>query len=305
VPLRAGQQVAAGTALVELNADAERAQLQALQAAEDLSRITLKRDREQFSARAVSQATIDADEADLRSRSAQVAQQKALVEKKIIRAPFAGRVGISTVNPGQYLNTGDKVVTLQADDILLADFNLPQREAGRALAGAQVQVEVDALPGTSFTGQVTAVSPAVDAGTRNLMVEARIANPRHQLVPGMFARVGLRVGAAQRFITLPQAAVTFNPYGATVFVVRPAGPEDAKAAAPGAPPGPAPGTPVARQVFITTGLTRGDQVAVLKGLQEGDVVVTSGQLKLKNGAPLKVDNSTPPPNDAQPAPQEQ
>src|SRR5450631_939732 len=250
VRFRSGQVVAAGDPLIELNADAERALLQALQAAAELARTTLARDRAQLSASAVSQATIDADEADLKNRLALVEQQRALAEKKVIRAPFAGRTGISTVNPGQYLNAGDKVVTLQSTDTLYADFNVPQRELARVAQGAEVEVGVDALPQHLFAGKVTAISSAVDTGTRNVLVEATVHNPRHELFPGMFAKVSLMVGTHERHLTLPQTAVSFNPYGATVFVAQ-AGKSDKGEEAL-----------TARQVFVTTGPTRGDQVAV-------------------------------------------
>ncbi len=292
VRIQSGQSVAAGQVLVELNADSERAQLQALQAAADLSRTVLARDKEQLAASAVSQATIDADEADLKNKAAQVEQERALVEKKVIRAPFAGRAGIITVMPGQYLNTGDKIVTLQSVDTVYVDFNVPQRELSRVALGAEVNLSVDAWPGRAFAGKVTAISSAVDAGTRNVLVEATVKNPKHELVPGMFAKVGLLVGTKAKLVTIPQAAVAFNPYGATVFVVD-QGKDDKGAAAL-----------TAKQVFITTGATRGDQVAVTKGLSVGDVIVTSGQLKLKNGSPLQVDDKVQPPNDPNPTPQE-
>lgn len=292
VRIQSGQTVAAGQVLVELNSDPERAQLQALQAAADLSRTVLARDKEQLAASAVSQATIDADEADLKNKTALVDQQRALVEKKIIRAPFAGRTGIITVNPGQYLNTGDKIVTLQSIDSVYADFNVPQRELARVALGADVTISVDAWPDRSYAGKVTAISSAVDSGTRNVLVEATVKNPRHELLPGMFAKVGLLVGTKARLVTIPQSAVAFNPYGATVFVAQQGKNDKGEA------------TLTAKQVFITTGATRGDQVSVLKGLQEGDVIVTSGQLKLKNGSPLQVDNKVQPLNDPNPTPQE-
>jgi membrane fusion protein (multidrug efflux system) len=292
VRIQSGQTVAAGQVLVELSADAERAQLQALQAAAGLSGKVLARDKEQLAASAVSQATIDADEADLKNKTALVEQQRALVEKKIIRAPFAGRTGIITVNPGQYLNTGDKIVTLQSVDSVYVDFNVPQRELARVALGAEVNVSVDAWPGRGFAGKVTAVSSAVDSATRNVLVEATVKNAKHELLPGMFAKVGLLVGTKAKLVTIPQAAVAFNPYGATVFVVQEG--KDDKGAQ----------TLTAKQVFITTGATRGDQVSVIKGLGEGDVIVTSGQLKLKNGSPLQVDNKVQPLNDPNPTPQE-
>lgn len=292
VRFRSGQNVAAGDVLFELNADAEKAQLLTLQAAAELARVTLARDRAQLAASAVSQATIDADEADLKGKLAQVEQQGAVVEKKLIRAPFAGRTGITTVNPGQFLNPGDKVVTLQSIDSLYADFSVPQRELARVALGAEVAMSIDAWPERKFAGKVTAVNATVDTGTRNVQVEATFKNPKHELLPGMFGKIGLLVGSGQRYVTVPQSAVAFNPYGATVFVVE-AGKDDQGNA-----------TAKAKQVFITAGPTRGDQLAVLAGLQEGDVVVTSGQLKVKNGGPLTIDNKVQPLNDASPTPQE-
>lgn len=292
VKFRSGQNVGAGDVLVELNADAEKAQLLSLEAAAELARTTLTRDRGQLAVRAVSQATIDADEADLKSKTAQVEQQRAIVEKKMIRAPFAGRTGITMVQPGQYLNAGDKVVTLQSIDTLLLDFNVPQRELAQVKVGAEVMAGVDALPGRAFSGKVTAINPAVDTGTRNVEVEASVKNFKHELLPGMFAKVGLLVGAPERHITVPQTAITYNPYGATVFIAESGKNEKGET------------TLTAKQAFVTTGATRGDQVAVLTGLKEGDVVVTSGQLKLKTGATLRVDNKVTPRDDQNPTPQE-
>ena len=292
VRIRSGQDVASGDVLFELNADPEKAQLATMEAAADLARVTLARDREQLSVSAVSQATIDNDEADLKGKAAQVEQQRAVVEKKLIRAPFAGRAGITTVNPGQYLNAGDKVVSLQSIDTLYIDFTLPQRQLSSVALGSKVALDVDAWPGRSFEGLVTAVNSAIDTGTRNVEVEATIRNAKRELLPGMFARVGLFVGGGQRYVTVPQASVSYNPYGATVFVVD-AGKDDNGNA-----------MSKARQAFVTLGPTRGDQVAILKGVKPGEVVVTSGQLKLKTGSALTVDNTVQPLNDANPAPQE-
>jgi membrane fusion protein (multidrug efflux system) len=312
VHFKSGQDVGAGALLVELNGDTERAQLAAARVAVELAQTTLARDREQLAAQAVSQATIDNDEADLRAKQAQVAQFEATLGKKSIRAPFAGRLGISTVNPGQYLNTGDKVVTLQSIDPLLVDFYLPQENVARLAKGQAVSVTVDAFPDKEFAGAISAVNPIVDATTRNVFVEATLRNPGRALLPGMYAKVSIQTGTVNRYVTLPQAAVTYNPYGASVFVAKPApaqpateqkGAEQKGGAQKGGAPGAAP-TLVAQQVFVTTGPTRGDQVAIVRGLDEGATVVTSGQLKLKNGTPLFVNNTVTPPNSPNPTPQE-
>jgi membrane fusion protein, multidrug efflux system len=306
VNIVSGADVEPGALLVELNSDAERAQVETLKVAVDLAITTLNRDREQLTVQAVSQATIDNDEADLRSKKAQLAQMQATLEKKTILAPFAGRLGISTIAPGQYLNAGDKIVSLQAIDPIYFDFFLPQQQISRISRKETVLVTTDAWPGREFKGRISAVNSTIDSTTRNIQIEATIANPDRALLPGMYAKVSVQIGSVQRFITLPQAAVTYNPYGASVFLAQ------AQPAQPGESP--KPGEPakaaaepslVAAQTFVTLGATRGDQVAIVKGIKEGDTVVTSGQMKLRPGTPLIVNNTVLPRNDPNPKPQEQ
>jgi membrane fusion protein, multidrug efflux system len=289
---KSGDEVQAGQVLVELNAEAEIAQQHALEAAADLAATVYQRDKEQYDAQAISKAQLDADAADLKNKRAQAAAQAALAAKKILRAPFAGRLGITTVNPGQYLNTGDKVVTLQAVDPIYVDFKLPQQQLALIANGQSVNLTADAFPGVKFVGKINAIDPRVDVNTRNFQAQASVPNAEQKLLPGMFTRVAVVAGEPKRYLTLPQAAITYNPYGATVFLAeRKAGGSDKDL--------------IAQQTFVTLGPTRGDQVAVLKGIKEGDLVVTSGQLKLINGAPLVVDNTVTPANDANPSPQEQ
>ena len=286
-----GDEVKAGQLLVQLNADADIAQLRSLQAAAELANVVYERDKKQFSVQAVSQAVLDADAADLKSKRALVAQQAALVEKKTIRAPFAGRLGISTVNPGQFINPGDKIVTLQSLNSIYCDFLLPQQELSRVWLGQKVVVTSDTYPGRKFEGLVTAINPQVDVATRNFQAEATLANPRRELMPGMYASVEVQAGGAERYITLPQTAVTYNPYGDTAFVVEEKGKgSDGKALL------------TVRQTFVTVGSTRGDQVSVLQGIREGDVVVTSGQIKLKNGSVVVINNKVQPANEVSPQP---
>jgi membrane fusion protein (multidrug efflux system) len=308
IRFKSGQDVKKGEVLVELNDDTDKAQLASLQAAADLAATVLKRDKAQFEAQAIAQATVDADMADLKSKRALVAQQEATIAKKTIRAPFSGKLGITTVNPGQYVNPGDKIVTLQTIDPIYVDFNLPQKQIGSLQVGQVVNVTTDGFAGVVFPGKITAISPKVDTTTRNVVVEATLANPKRQLLPGMFANASVEVGDKRRTLTLPQTAVTYNPYGSTVFVVMTA--DEANAAARAASGASAPATAasgsslVVQQTFITTGETRGDQVAVLKGLKEGQQVVTSGQVKLKNGSPVVIDNTVQPANSPNPTPQE-
>lgn len=319
-----GQEVKAGTVLLQLNADADTAQLQSLQASADLSATTLARDRQQLAVQAIAQAQVDSDSADLKSRRALVAQQAALIAKKTIRAPFSGKLGITTVNPGQYLNPGDRIVTLQTIDPIYVDFYLPQKQIGGLAVGQVVNAGSDAYPGVPFPGKITAISPKIDTGTRNVQVEATLPNPKRQLLAGMSVNADVDVGGKKRYLTLPQTAITYNPYGSTVFVVMDAAAAQAaaSAASSGNPAGAGsavlvPASPAAasapaaaasglvvRQVFVTTGETRGDQVAILKGVTEGQQVVTSGQVKLKNGTPVVVDNTVQPANNANPTPQE-
>jgi len=289
VNFKAGMDVAAGTPLVELNADSDVAQMQSLQANADLAQVNLERDKIQYEVKAIAKSQLDVDEADLRSKRALARAQAALVAKKTLSAPFAGRVGITTVNPGQFLNPGDKVVTLQAISSLYVDFHVPQEQFPRVQAGQPVAVTADAYPGQPFAGKVIATDSKVDPGTRNLAVEALVDNAKLQLQPGMFVHVVVQSGDKQRYITIPQTAVAFNTYGATVFVAKP-GPDGKQR--------------IAQQVVVTPGAKRGDQVAILKGLAEGDEIVTSGAQKLQNGTPLIVNNSVLPSNDPHPTPQE-
>ena len=304
IHFKSGQDVAAGQLLVQLNADADIAQLRALEAAAELAASVLRRDQQQFAVQAISQAQVDSDQADLKSKQALAGQQAALVAKKTIRAPFAGRLGITTVNPGQYLNPGDKIVTLQTIDPIYVDFYIPQKQLSGLQVGQVLNLSSDASAQTAFAGKVSAISSKVDPATRNVQVEATVANPKRQLLPGMFANVHVEVGARQSYLTLPQTAITYNPYGSTVFVVQPAQQSPQAPGTAAAAPPPKAGDLVVRQVFVTTGETRGDQVAVLTGLAEGQQVVTSGQIKLKNGSPVVISNVVEPRDNPRPTPQE-
>jgi membrane fusion protein, multidrug efflux system len=290
---RSGRDVKKGDLLVELNADSDIARLDSLKAMEDLARKTLTRDREQFKVQAVSQATIDADTANLKSAQAQVSEQKAVVEKKFLRAPFDGRLGIRAVNLGQYMSPGQKVVTLQALDPIFIDFFLPQKSISKLKVGQKINVKVDTYPDESFPGEVSSINPKVDEGTRNVPVRASIRNPEKKLLPGMFATASVEIGTKQNLITIPQTSITYNPYGDYVYVVIQG--KDAK------------GSPqlVVKQSFIDAGDKRGDQVAILDGVKKGDTVVTSGQNKLKNNTPVEINNSVKISNQASPEPVDQ
>jgi membrane fusion protein (multidrug efflux system) len=291
IDFESGDDVKQGTLLLRLQADDDIAKLHSLQATAALARITYDRDRQQFKSNAVSQQTLDSDLLTLRSDEAQVAQQQALVDYKSLRAPFTGRLGIRQVDLGQYLPAGTATVTLQALDPIYVDFYLPQQALDRVKVGQPVTAKVDTYPDEGFSGTISAVNPRVDTGTRNVQIRATFANPDKKLLPGMFATVEIAAGAPQRQLTLPQTAITYNSYGSTVYIV-----EDQGKKADGQP------NLVARQSFITTGPTRGDQVAVLSGVKQGDIVITAGQVKLHNGSSVAVDNLVKPTADADPHP---
>ncbi len=215
-----GQEVEAGASLLELDDSADLAKLQSLKANAELTRKTYQRDQEQFRAHAVSQAILDTDMANLKSAEAQVAEQQAMADKKHIRAPFSGRLGIRIVDIGQYLNAGTMIVTLQSLDPIYVDFYLPQRYLSRIAVGMEVKVESDAFPGKTFSGEISAINPKIDTDTRNIQVRARIHNPGHLLLPGMFVSTTIDIDKPRQEITLPQTAISFNPYGDIVFLVK-------------------------------------------------------------------------------------
>lgn len=293
IHFQSGEQVQAGMPLVQLNAEADAARLKSLEAAAALAQSTYLRDADQFKVKAISQATLDADAAALKSAKAQVEEQQALVAKKLIRAPFDGRAGIRAVDLGQYLSPGTKIVTLQSIDPVFVDFLVPQVALARYTVGQKVVVTTDSFPGQGFEGRVSALDTKVDPATRNVKVRATMRNPKRQLLPGMFVTVETASGGPVRLLTLPQTAISFNPYGNTVFVLEERKGADGKMGL------------VAQQKFITTGATRGDQVAVVSGLSEGETVVTSGQIKLRAGAVVVVNNDIKPSNEAAPRPKDE
>ena len=301
--VESGSVVKAGDEIIKLNSDPDQAQLRSLRAASELSAVTLKRDQTLLSQRVTSQSTIDTEMANLKSKTALAQQQESLIAQKTIRAPFAGKVGVMKINLGQYLSPGTAIVTLQDLSAMHADFLVPQDQITELAVGQSVNVVLDAFPGRKFPGAVAAIDAKVDPNTRNLTVRATISNPGELLRPGMFVRAIVDIGNKQQRLTLPQTAITYNSYGTTVFVVRPA--QQTASGPAGQPPAVAASGLVAQQIFVTTGDSRGDQVAIVKGLEAGQEVVTSGQLKLKSGTPVVVDNSVQPANEPNPAPQEQ
>jgi len=294
VHFRSGDEVKKGDLLLEMNSDEEAAQLQALKANRKLAEINLKRDEQQFKVHAISNSKLDASRAELSSRRAAEQQQQAIIDKKRIRAPFDGRLGITQINEGQYLNPAEHIVTLQDGRALYIDFSMPQKYVTQLNRGQAISVIADNKTQHAIGGTISTINSVVDNSTRNVQVEGLIDNSDGKLLPGMFVNVNIDVGAPQNLLTLPQTSISFNAYGSTLFVAREEqGSEEGKTQL------------VAQQLFVKTCDKRGDQVAILEGLKEGDTVVTSGQLKLKNGTPLIINNTVLPANESAPTPQEQ
>ena len=290
---QSGSDVKKDQSLVELSAADDIAHLDSLKATAALAQLNYDRDHSLVSSDAVTQQTVDTDLATLKSDRAQVEQQQALVDYKSLRAPFPGRLGIRQVDLGQFIAAGTPVVTLQQLDPIFVDFFVPQQSLARIKAGQPVTAKVDTYPEISFSGEVSSVNPLIDTATRNVQVRATLKNRDDKLLPGMFATVDIDVGAPQNYVTLPKTAVAYNSYGDIVYlVVKKPGNEK------GAP------QEVAEQTFVTTGPTRGDQVAILKGIKDGDTVVTAGQMKLHNGAPVIVNNEVQPADNPNPTPVE-
>ncbi len=297
IAFESGQAVRKGDLLLQLNTANEQAQLKALDTAASLAVTQRDRWRELGQQKLVSRSEVDERIADAATTQAQADAQRALIAQKTIRAPFDGVLGIRKVNLGQYLNPGDPIVGLQALDPIHVDFTLPEQRMNEVAIGTPVRLDVDALPGRTFEAKVTAVEPSVDSSTRNFKVRASLANPDGTLRPGAFGRVGFDLGQARDLVVVPQTAISFNPYGNSVYVVVEA-PEDAgaKPAMEGMPVA----THVVKQRFVTTGPARGDLVGITDGLEPGDVVVTSGLLRLRNDAGVTINNKVQP--DAQDAP---
>jgi membrane fusion protein (multidrug efflux system) len=287
VNFESGADVQAGAVLLRLRPNDDASRLAELQAAANLAAQNLARDAKQFNMQAVSQATLDADQSHLLSARAQVGQQMALSAEKIVRAPFAGRLGLRLVDQGQYLAAGTTIVTLQALDPLFVDFYVPQQALAELRVGDTAELKVDTYPGRVFHATIIAISPKLDPASRMLSVRATLGNADLALLPGMFAAVTLKMGAPHRYITLPNAAIVYNPYGSLVYVVGAGHP-----------------APV-HQVLVKTGETRGDQVAVVQGLKEGETVVSAGQIKLHAGSTVVVNNSVEPTDDPNPHPPEE
>ena len=287
-----GAEVGAGDLLVQQFIDDDLARLDALKAELRLAEITLQRANELVRDRLVPQLELDTAESNLDRIRAELDSVQVTIDKKSIRAPFAGQLGIRRVNIGQYIQPGDDIVNLESLQHILVVFPLPQRHLPQVRLGQPVEISVDAYPDRVFGGEINAIEPQVNQATRSFWLQASLPNESVGLRPGMFAEVSILLATEEGIVTVPQAAITFSPYGDSVYVIQ-----DATDAS-GQP------EPTVQNVFVTTGATRGDQVAIVNGLAAGQRVVTSGQLKLRNGSRVKIDNSVAVSDSAQPNPQE-
>jgi membrane fusion protein, multidrug efflux system len=292
IAFESGTRVRAGEVLAQLDTRQEQAQLAAVEAARDLARLNFDRMRGLVDQGAISRAEYDQSAAEQKQTEARVGEIRAAIARKTIRAPFSGILGIRQANLGQYLAGGDPIVPLQSLHPIYVNFGVPQQQAGQVRAGRTVRVTTEDLAGAEFTGRVTAIDSTVDEATRNVQVQATLANPDGKLRPGMFVQTAVILGASRSVVTLPASAISYAPYGDSVFVVT-----DLKDPNGRSYRG-------VRQQVVKLGGARGDQIAVVSGITAGDEIVTSGVFKLRNGAAVLVNNKVRPGNNPAPKPQD-
>jgi membrane fusion protein, multidrug efflux system len=294
IDFKAGSLVKAGELLVKQDTSSEEAQLRAAEAAATLAKLNLERYGKLLAERTIAQSQFDNADATFKQAVAQADNIRSAIAKKTIRAPFAGRLGIRLVNLGQVINAGDPIVSLQSLDPVYANFSLPQQQLPQLKPGLIARVTTDALPGQVVEGKITAINPQVDAATRNIRIQATVANPEERLRPGMFVNVAVVLPAREKVLVVPATAVLYAPYSDSVFVV-----EEKQGEADG------PVNRVVRQQFAQLGEKRGDFVSVVAGLKEGETVVSTGVFKLRNGQTVVIDNRLAPEFKLNPKPSEE
>ena len=285
IAFTAGSTVAKGDLLVQMDISTESAQLRAAEATKELTRLSLERSRELLNNRTVSQAQFDADNAAFEQAEAQVDTIKATIQKKTIRAPFAGRLGVRLVNVGQTLRAGDQIVSLQALNPIYVDFYLPQQDVARIATGLTVNISGDAVSGDLLEGKITAINPDVDSATRNVRVQATFNNADEGLRPGMFVNAKVMLTAKKTLISIPISSVLYAPYGNSVYIVETT-----------------PQGKTVRQQLVRLGVTRGDYIEVISGVNKGDEVVSTGAFKLRPGATVIVNTALAPKFELAPKP---
>jgi membrane fusion protein (multidrug efflux system) len=290
IAFESGSKVHAGDLLVHLDTKQEEAQLHQAQAQRDWASVTLKRDKELLEKRAVSQSDYDSADASYRQAQAAVDQYSAVIARKTIRAPFDGVAGIRQVNLGQYLKEGDPIVALQAFDPIYVNFALPQQDLAKLEAGMKVEVKLDAFGNQIFTGKITAINSMVDQSTRNVQVQATLPNSDYKLRPGMFTKVSVLMNESKSIVAIPATAIHYAPYGNSIFIVSEMKDQQGKA------------YKGVREQFIQVGQSRGDLIAVDSGLKAGEEIVTSGVFRLRNAAPILINNEIKPGSELAPNP---
>ena len=278
-----GSKVNAGDLLVQQDTATEEAQLRAAEAAVELTRRNLERLKKLLDRRTIPQSQYDNAEAQYKEDVADADAIRAAIAKKNIRAPFAGRLGIRLVNLGQVLNEGDPIVSLQSIDPIFVNFSLPQQQLAKIQQGLTVKLTSDTLPGQAIEGKITAINPEVDPATRNVRIQATVANHQERLRPGMFVNVTVVLPASEKVLAIPATAVLYAPYSDSVFVVEKIHSETSKQSGL-----------VVRQQVVQLGEKRGDFVAVVSGLEAGETIVSTGAFKLRNGQAVVVDNTLAP-----------
>ena len=292
INFESGRTVQPGDILLEQDTRQERAQLAAAQAARDLAKVNFGRYQQLNKDGVISRMDYDKAAADQKQFDANVVEIKISIERKTIRAPFTGVLGIRQANLGQYLGAGAAIVTLQSVNPIYVNFGVPQENVGHLRVGEQVHLTADNLPGTSFAGRVTALDSVVDPNTRNIQVQATVQNPQGKLRPGMFVHVDVNVGSSHSVLPLPATAIAYAPFGDSVYVLQNIKGPDGKTYRG------------VRQQFVKVQGGRGDQVAIISGVNAGDEVVSSGVFKLRNGAAVQINNKVQPQNNPAPKPED-
>jgi membrane fusion protein, multidrug efflux system len=287
-----GKAVKQGDVLVELDTRQEQAQLSAAEAQVELSRVTFERMKTLVGHDAVSRAEVDAAAAANKQAEARIREIRATIERKTIHAPFSGILGIRAVNLGQYLNGGDAVVSLQSLNPIYVNFGVPQQDAGQIHLGRGVHITAADVGNIALDGRISALDSVVDETTRNVTVQATLANPGGKLRPGMFVQTQVILGASHSVIALPGSSINYAPYGDSVYVVTDLKDPNGKSYRG------------VRQQVVKLGGARGDQIAVLGGINAGDEIVTSGVFKLRNGAAVQINNKVKPANNRAPKPED-
>jgi len=292
IAFEAGTSVKKGDILLRQDTSSEEAQLPGAMAQADLSRTNFDRAEQLFAKGIIARADLDNVVANVAQAQAQVENIRAAIAKKTIRAPFSGQLGIRQINLGQILREGDPIVTLQSLDPIYVDFNLPQQQFPLVSLGLPVRVTGDAMPGVTIEGRITAMNPQVDIETRNIKIQATVANSTGKLRPGMFVNVAVGLPIRQKVLAIPATAILYAPYGDSVFVIEAQrGAKDGK------------GGSTLRQQFVRLGEKRGDFVAVTSGLKDGETIVSTGVFKLHNGQSVVIDNKLAPSFQKQPRPE--